>query len=245
MVTLHKLTPHFEFASPELRAKLRPRCNKVLKQFPKLPPLRLLCYFDNDNPEWLQRQYGQFAGIHVPVMGGGVWPRYVEEHFFDYSTGEVAFDNLIYIPRTKYAQEKVSFVIIFAHEVQHFVQWGYSRKVAEANTLLLQNLGSFDPMTELKPWGLPNNREAMIVAKRVAEAVCGIDAVRDFIDAQIANGKSNNNISKTQLWMWVRGLSPSTSCDLLNETDRLVQKYKLQLQNLKSNIDFSTPKWWL
>src|SRR6266481_169738 len=144
MVTIvQKLTPHF--ASPNLRAKLRPWYSKVLKQFPKLPSLKLLCYFDNDNPEWLQRQYGQFAGIHVPVIGGGFWPGYVEQLFFDYSTEELAFDNLIYIPKTKYSHEEVSFVIIFAHELQHFVQWGYSRKVAEVNSLLLQNLSSFDP----------------------------------------------------------------------------------------------------
>lgn len=216
----------------------------MLKQFPKLPSLRLLCYFDNDNPEWLQRQYGQFAGIHVPVISGGVWPRYVEEHFLDYSTGEFAFDNLIYIPQTKYAQETVSFVIIFAHELQHFVQWGDSRKVAEANTLLLQNLGSFDPLTELKPWGLPNNREAMIVANRVAETLCGVKAVRGFIDTQIADGKRDNNFSKTQLWEWVRGLRPATVCNLLQETDLLVQKYRKQLQGLKSEIDFSKTKWW-
>ncbi len=245
VTTLQKLTPHFEFASPDLRAKLRPWCNKVLKRFPKLPPLKLLCYFDNENPEELQQQFGQFSGIHTPILGGGTWPRHVSRHFFNYLRGDLAFDNLIYIPKTQYAQKEVSFVIIFAHELQHFVQWGHSRKVAEANALLLQHLSSFDPGTELKPWGLPNNREAMIVAKRVAEAVCGGEAVKGFIETQVADGKSCNNVSKTQLWMWVRTLTPSTRYDLLQETDLLVQKYRKQLQGLESDINFSKGEWWL
>jgi len=183
------------------------------------------------------------TGIHTPIVGSGTWPRYVSRHF--YSSDDFAFDNLIYVPGTKYAGEDISFVIVFAHEVQHFVQWGFARKVSQANTLLLWNLAQFDPNTDMKPWGLPNNREAMIIAKRVAEAVCGTEAVKDFITAQIADGKSSKNISKAQLWEWVRTLTPSTRYDLLKETDRLVQKYKSQLQGLKSDIDFSTSKWWL
>ncbi len=244
MTSLHKFAPHFEFASPDLRAKLRPWCNKVLKQFPKLPPLKLLCYFDNENPEELRQQFGQFTGIHTPIIGSGTWPYHVRQYFRD-AGGKFAFDNLIYIPGTKYAQEEISFAIILAHELQHFVQWGIAPKIYTANTLLLNKLLSFDPQTDAKPWGIPYNREAMIVSKRVAESICGKEAVRDFIAAQIADGKSKNNVSKVQLWMWVRTLTPSTPYNLLKATDQLVQKHKLQLQSLKSDIDFSAVKWWL
>ncbi|HMC30552.1 MAG TPA: hypothetical protein VKL99_06920, partial [Candidatus Angelobacter sp.] len=83
------------------------------------------------------------------------------------------------------------------------------------------------------------------VAKRVAESVCGIDAVNSFVRAQINEGGKTNNMSKTQLWQWVSTLSPDTSLDFLKETDRLVRRYKRQLQSLKSGIDFSNPNWWL
>ncbi len=251
VTTLSKPTPHLEFKAPSLRGKLRSVISRVLKQFPKLPSLRLLCYFDDAYPEELRHQLALWGvhtpptGIHTPIIGSGTWPNYVSRYFFDYSSGDLAFDNLIYVPGTKYAGEDISFVIVFAHELQHFVQWGFARKVSHANTLLLWNLAQFNPNTDLKPWGLPNNQEAMIVAKRAAESICGVEAVKAFIAAQIADGKSSKNISKAQLWEWVRTLTPSTRYDLLKETDRLVQKYKPQLQGLKSDIDFSKAKWWL
>jgi hypothetical protein len=251
VTTLHKSAPHLEFKIPGIRERLKPVISRIIKQFPKLPSLRLLCYFDDEYPEELRHQLAQWGvhtpltGIHTPIIGSGNWPHYVRRHFFDYSSGDFAFDNLIYIPGTKYAEEDISFVIIFAHELQHFVQWGFARKVSQVNTLLLWNLAQFDPKTELKPWGLPNNREAMIVANRVAEALYGREPVEGFVDAQIVDGKKNNNLSKMQLWQWVRTLTPSSRYDVLEETDRLVQKYKQQLMSLESEIDFSKAKWWI
>lgn len=239
-----KFVAQLEFTSPDLKAKLEPWCSKVLKKFLRLPPLRLLCYFDGEQPEWLKHQLGEFTGIHTPVIGSGTWPHYVRKHFFD-PGGGFAYDDLIYIPKSRYIERQVPFVIVFAHEVQHFVQRGFTPKISQANGLLLWNLIRFDPMTKLKPWELPNNREAMIIAKRVADSVCGKEAVKDFIHTQIEDAKDSHNVSKAQLWQWVKTFKPSDSYDLARETDRLVQQYKLQLQSLKSDIDFSKPKWWL
>jgi hypothetical protein len=241
---IQQFTAHFEFTSPDLKAKLQPLCSKVLKEFPKAPPLRLLCYFDGAQPEWLQHQFGEFTGIHTPIIGGGTWPLYVSKHFFN-SSGGFAYDDLIYIPKSKYVEQQVPFVMVFAHEIQHFVQRGFTPKISKANTLLLWNLIRFDPMTELKPWELPNNREAMIIAKKVADSVCGKEAVQDFVHTQIEDAKNSHNASKAQLWQWVKTFKSSASYDLLRETDRFVQRYKPQLQSLKSDIDFSKAKWWL
>jgi hypothetical protein len=246
--TLHTFAafkPCLEFRSPKLRARLQPVCNQVLQQFDQLPPFRLLCYFDDENPEWLQKQFGQFAGIHAPIIGGGAWPGYVEQYFFDRTRGENAFDNLIYIPGTAYAQKKIPFAITFSHELQHFAQWGFARKVYQANVLLFQNLLSFDPRTDAKIWDIPLNRDAMIISKRVAEALYGAEAVRKYMDAQIMESNNSHNISKSQLWTFFQNLSSSSSYDLRKQTDLLVQKYKQQLQSLDSKIDFSNPKWWL
>ena len=235
---------HFEFTAPSLKAKLQPWCNKALKQFPELPPLRLLCFFDHNQPEWLQRQMSGFTGIHTPIIGSGTWPSYVSRLFFN-PDGDFAYDDLIYIPKTQYIEQQVPFVIVFAHEMQHFIQRGFTPKISKANALLLWNLIKFDPTTELKPWELPNNREAMIIAIRVAEVVCGKKAVKDFVKAQIEDGRSSQNISKAHLWEWANTLKPSISYDVLKETDQLVQQYRSQLQTLKSDIDFSKTKWWL
>lgn len=241
---IRKFKVRFEPTPSDLQAKLQPLGEEVLKRFPKLPPLRLLCYFDAQNPEWLQHRFGEFTGIHTPVIGGGTWPEYVSKHFLS-SSGEFAFDDLIYIPNSGYVQQKVPFTIVLAHEIQHFVQRGFTPRIAKANALLLWNLTRFDPNTELKPWGLPNNREAMIVARHVAESICGKGAVDAFVLAQVKDGETKNNVSKAQLWRWASTLTPSTRFNLLKETDKFVQKYRQQLQSLKSDIDFSKPKWWL
>lgn len=241
---IQQFAASFESTSPDLKAKLQPWCNEVLKEFLRLPPRRLLCYFDSEQPEWLKHQFGEFTGIHTRIIGGGTWPLYVSKHFFN-SGGGFAYDDLIYIPESRYVEQYVPFVIVFAHELQHFVQHGFSPKISEANGLLLWNLARFDPDTKLKPWGLPNNLEAMIVAKRVADSVCGKKSVKDFVQVQIQDAKNTHNDSKAQLWQWVSTFKSSDSYDLIKETDRLVQRYKPQLQGLKSNINFSKSKWWV
>lgn len=241
---IRKFKVRFEPTPSDLQAKLQPLGEEVLRRFPKLPSLRLLCYFDDQNSEWLQRRFGEFTGIHTPVIGAGTWPECVSKHFLSPS-GEMAFDDLIYIPNSGYAQQKVPFTIVFAHEIQHFVQRGFTPKIAKANALLLWNLTHFDPTTELKPWELPNNRAAMVVARRVAESICGKEVLEDFVLAQIKDGETKSNISKTKLWRWASTLTPSSRYDLLKETDKFVQKYRQQLQSLKSDIDFSKPRWWL
>ena len=238
------MRPHLEFKSTDLRTKLRVLCDQVLKQFQHLPSLRLLCYFDDENPELLQKQFGQFAGIHTPLIGAGTWPGYISEHFFD-SDGEFAFDNLIYVPKTIHVLEEISFVIVFAHELQHFVQWGFARKIYQANALLFQNLLSFDPRTNAKTWDIPSNREAMIISKRVAKALFGGEAVERYMNKQIIESDTSHNTCKSQLWVFFRNLSSSPSYNLRKETDILVQKYKKQLVHLDSEIDFSNAKWWL
>ncbi len=115
--TFHKLAslrPRLEFKSSSLRTKLKPLCDKVLKEFQQLPVLRLLCYFDDENPELLQRQFGQFTGIHTPIIGAGTWPPYISEYFLE-PDGDFAFDNLIYVPKTIHIEEKIPFVITFSH----------------------------------------------------------------------------------------------------------------------------------
>lgn len=250
VISPKKFLVHFEFASSASEPKLGPLSHEVLQEFSTLPPLRLLCFIDTLTFESLQQQgffrgiSGPVAGIHTPIIGAGSWPHHVSRHFLK-TSGEFAFDDVIYIPESRYIRQKVPFVFIFAHELQHFVQRGLSPKVSKANALLFWNLTTFDPTTEIKPWELPNNREAMMVAKRVAEAVCGVKAVRDFCEEQFEEGKYSKNLSKTQLWAWVRSLPKSASYDLIKETDHLVQKYRPQLTALGSSIDFTLQYWWL
>jgi hypothetical protein len=162
---------------------------------------------------------------------------YVEKYFYD-SMGHFAFDNLIYISGPKYTRKGIAFVMIFAHALQHFVQWGESPKIAEANNLLFNNIAHWYPDTKLRSWNIPHHRQAMMVSKKVAVDLYGVKEVADFINAQILDGQQENNVNKTELWERYRDLLPLTPYNVLEETDRLVQEYKPKLLELKSEIEF-------
>jgi hypothetical protein len=75
-------TVRLEFKTPELNAAIKPSCERVLAKF-KLPPFRLLCFFDNENPvefDWLGTFY---CGFHVPVVASGAMPTYMDNFLFD------------------------------------------------------------------------------------------------------------------------------------------------------------------
>jgi len=210
------------FKAEVLRTTRERLCLRVLDYF-KVPQLRLLCYLDDTNPEYLRKTVGAFlCGIHGPVVGSGHLPEYVTSLFFDYSTGDIAFDNFVYL--CGFATETdIGTVITFAHELQHFVQYGWTRKIANANTILYHNLLSFEPALDAKPWDIPSEREAMIVSKRIAQAILGADRVQEFTEAQI---RARRDPAK---WEFFGQLTADTQYDLLKGTDTLVRKYRDQL----------------
>src|ERR1700693_4685274 len=86
------------FKTDDSESDRKATCLRVLDQF-QLPDLRLLCYFDDENPESL-RPLGEFlCGLHAPVLGSGdlFLPSYVNGCFFNYSSGDIRFDNLVYL----------------------------------------------------------------------------------------------------------------------------------------------------
>jgi hypothetical protein len=235
------------FKTDDLESDRKATCLRVLDQF-QLPDLRLLCYFDDENPESL-RPLGEFlCGLHAPVLGSGdlFLPSYVNGCFFNYSSGDIRFDNLVYLCGRATATDTGT-VITLAHEIQHFVQYGKMRKIATANTLLYQNLRSFEPELNAKPWDIPAEREAMIVSKRIAENLLGVHTVAKLAKEQIAAGSDGPK------WEFFLGLTASDACNLLEETDRLVRKYRPQLMDLMASpcswafesLDFSRVDWWL
>ncbi len=223
------------FKTKDLRTTLEADCLRVLEHF-ELPAHRLLCFFDDEDPPcFAQRFPGGYRGFHMPVRGSGYFPPYVT--FLD-SDGDLAFDNVIYL-RGRTCAVRTSAIITFAHELQHFVQYGQAQKVFAANVLLYHHMRAFDPTSELEAWDIPHERDAMTVSKRVADAVIGPEAVsvyaRSQIDAEI----------DPHYWEYFQGLSSSLQIDLLRETRPLVEKYRPKLLGLnQTRVDFSAPEWW-
>lgn len=237
-----------EFKSVQLEENRKALCLSVLEAF-HLPALRLLCYLDDVNPqELLNELRAEFlCGIHAPVLGSGTLalPPYVSSFFIDQSTGEITFDNFIYVC-ARATDTEVGTAITLAHELQHFVQCGTGKKILHVNNLLYQNVRSFEPAWDAKPWDIPSEYEAMLVSKRIAQKLFAPDIVTDFAKSQIASGE---DIGK---WEFFLELDTETNFELLRQTDILVHRYRSNLQQLVahpaewefSTLDFSKPEWW-
>jgi hypothetical protein len=227
--------PHFE--TNDLQATLEPLYQRVLERF-QLPNLRLLCFFDVQNPKHFDQKFGcKYRGLHRTVHGIGYVPPHLQQHFFDVSGG-FAFDNVVYLPgRTCVA--KAGAVITFAHELQHFVQHGSAYKVLVANNLLSENLLGFDPDSPAKAWHIPHEQDAMLVSKRVAEAVLGTEVVSQHVESRIA---AQDDLL---YWQYFQNLSADSPFDLLAQTIPWVDKYRPQLLALQqTKVDFSQTEWW-
>jgi hypothetical protein len=225
------------FKTNNLAGTLDPLCQSVLKHF-QLPSLRLLCFFDDDNPPCLEQEIGAtYRGLHVRLKGSGTWPSYIQQLFLD-SRGGLAFDNVIYLPGRTCAAEAGA-VITFAHELEHFVQFGGVYKVLVANQLLYQHLPSLDPANTAKAWNIPHEQDAMIISKRVAEAVLGPEVVSKHAESRIAAQDD------PLYWEYFQSLNADVSFDLLDQTIPWVNKFRPQLLGLQqSTVDFSQSEWW-
>lgn len=120
------------------------------------------------------------------------------------------------------------------------MHWGNARKLWKANTLLYQHLTELDPGKQWRTWDIPAEREAMIVSKRVAENILGVEAVNKFLDTTVPGGNDEEE------WKFFGGLSATATYDLLQNTIRLVENYRQQLSSLAqgSGVDFAQPEWW-
>jgi len=120
--------------SVENERTLRPLCGQIEAHF-QLPPRRLYRYFATFDDEYLISRNGMhFRGFHAPLASRNSLPAYLSNcyfHSFEKITGHVtfdqmvAFDNLIYI-RPSTSEDTTGFVTTYAHELQHFLQHGYT-----------------------------------------------------------------------------------------------------------------------
>jgi hypothetical protein len=232
--------------SEENESRLKPLCQQVESHF-GLPPKRLCRYFATWDDPALRYMNGEYyRGFHAPRRSCPILPAYLAPCFYRPFTSDIpfektiAFDNLIYIRDSTCRDCDVGFVTTYAHELQHFVQHGYTPKLSEVNSVLYQNLKQFEPNTIAID--IPNEREANIVSKRVAELVCGVVAVREYAEAQVLFMEQAGETEQKNRWIFFRDVQPSIAYNLLQETLPLVEKYR---NVLDFGVDTEQPDWWV
>ena len=94
-----------------------------------------------------------FRGFHATVAARNSFPRYLFDCFFHPletlrgipSFEEmVAFDSLIYI-RHSTCDDPTGLAECYAHELQHFVQYGRTPRLWAVNSVLYENLKRLEP----------------------------------------------------------------------------------------------------
>jgi len=240
------------FGSPAREATLKPLCLRVEAEF-ELPAVRLCRYFADFDDECLTANpyFGQhFRGFHATVADRHDFPQYLRDCFFHpletFTMREklptleemVAFDALIYL-RQSTCDDSTGLAECYAHELQHVVQRGKTPRLHAVNSVLYRKLKGLEPATTVMD--IPTEREANIVSKRVAEAVCGVDAVRAFADKQVRLMEDLGESEQRDRWIFFRDTPSSTPFDLLEATMPLVQKYKTVLD---FRIDVNADEWW-
>ena len=170
-----------------------------------------------------------YRGFHIPRSGRGVLPLYLLHGFFRPELGlsyedSIAFDNLIYIRQSTCLDLPVGFVTAYAHELQHFVQYGRTPRLWEVNRNLYHSLGGFD--RNVIPSEIPIERDADIMAKQVTEKVCGVEATNQFAERQIQSMENCGDSVQKARWVFFRNVPSTTQYNLLQETLPFIDKYK-------------------
>jgi hypothetical protein len=112
-------------------------------------------------------------------------------------------------------------------------------KLLSINSILRRDLWQFKQNpNELD---LPAEVDANIVSKRLAEIVCGADAVRKFGEEQLRNMMAAGIDAQIKRWEFFVATSSSTTYDWVQETIGLVDRYK---GRMNFGMDVEGTGWW-
>jgi hypothetical protein len=228
---------------------LKPLCQQVEKLF-ELPSRRLCRYFAVwDDPYFARDNIigPHYRGFHVAFDREQVkeLPLYLSECFFvpENEIGKhdwncpyeelVAFDDLIYF-RDSTCLDPTGCVITYAHELQHLVQQDHHPRLMQVNRMLRRILK--------REIDIPAEVEANIASKRIAEVVCGLEAVRKFAEKEIRRMEEMGAGEKKVRWEFFLNIPSSTVYDFVNNTLMLVQEHKAHLD---FGMDVNKSEWWL
>jgi hypothetical protein len=223
---------HVKSSDPTAAEDRRQAIDAVIAQFgDKLPELRMLCFFDDEDGELLKRNFGRAnRGFYTPLKGSSrriagwhLYPWYVQECILVEDSSRLllqAADHLIYLHGAT-CMNRTSLIMTFAHELQHFVQYGTSRDLWAASTVLMNLEKDFYKNTCLKVFHIPTELEARIVAKKVAETICGMEAMDGYIKSRISEAVTPDD---KEDWQFVRDLAADHSFDLLAQSKQVFQR---------------------
>jgi hypothetical protein len=229
------------FLDPSRKSVLWPQCENVLshEHFQNLPQRSLICIFDNEERQAFVNEPSlgeNFCGFTKPGLRGvASWPPDILRCVWD--DKKALCDDAIYL-RSRTCKSQIGTVITFAHEMQHFMQYGNHRKVWQANHDLRACVKGRFPQ-----WHFPHEREALLVSRQVAEAVlCPLEVQR--YAEQEREREQVERPGDLRKWEFLLSLNVREKFDFLEETKTLVNEHRECLKQHFPYRDYSKEKWW-
>ncbi|SRR6266481_1972392 len=212
---------------------LRPLCEQVDKHFGLAG--KYYRYFAVAPDDTLIEKVGSyFRGGQFSTLATAEIPSYVRNRYLPSGTD---YGYFVYIRDTT-CLDRTGCVVTYAHELQHIVQHERFPRLMEPNSILRARLKDFiETATEID---IPIEVDANIVSKQVAEKVCGVDSVQRFSREQVQFVKKEGAIDQVVRWEFFRDTPSSNPYDWVDETLKLVQKYK---GLMPFGIDTDKPDW--
>jgi len=197
---------------------LKPLCQQA-EEIVKIPNRKLCRYFATEDDPALHELGPYYSGFQAPASIK--WPWYLENE-------RSSFDYLIYI-RKATCLDPTGCTITYVHELRHVIQHDLYPRLLEINRTLRRELPDFKP--DASEADLPTEADANIISKRVAELVCGVDAVRKFAEDRVMAMRAAGANDQKAKWEFFLNTPSSTTYDPLAATLDAVAEYK-------SRIDF-------
>jgi hypothetical protein len=202
--------------------------------------VRMLAFFDDEDAGCFRNKFGsENRGVFFPTTdeAGTSWcreglvrdqcPEYLVNLLFSQDTNPatnicdsevILFDGLIYLYGST-CINPTALVMTFAHELRHSYQFKCTPHLWCDN----ERLKGF---RILKPYKIPTERDARVVAKRVAEEVCGADAVSEYIRQKIFDAQQKKVTDELRDWRWIERWDSTNQYCLKTETEKAVCRMK-------------------
>jgi hypothetical protein len=215
----------------------------------KLPELRLLIFLDDTDAPTLKRGIetrGLFSPNDKYYFRRVAWPRNVADVLRTINLTAVEstyhYDCIVYLHDSTCNSED-SLTMTVAHELQHFIQYGFNRSIWAWNTVVT-NL----PMPTIDALGLtwrdiPIEHEARIVAKQASEAILGRETTAKYIEYRKSQRLTNKDAAD---WEFIQRIDTTQAYGCVVQTQALFRRLtpvrnelQVALNNMKGLPDFA------
>lgn len=224
-------------ADPKIAAARTELADRALAEFPEFNA-RVLCFLDDEDAPGFRDELGDTnrAVYIIPPALWNRWPWYLAEAVYRVNPidgVETRFtDEIVYLHGTT-CENDVGLVMSLAHELQHCQQRETTPSLWAANSVVSRWLHDFTNPLKMVWSDVPTERDARIVAKRVAEKLCGSEYVAQFVDTMLAAAPIESDAAD---WRFIRSVTSTTLCDLEAETRGLYSRLRDYRNEIESEL---------